>query len=69
MTTHHYDHCDRNHPGESLTYSISETATLIGVSYHTVFRLLKRGKLRALSGIRHKRIPKTELERFLKEIE
>ena len=55
-------------PTERLTYSIRETADLLGVSYFTVFRLLKRGKLHALTCIRHKRIPKAELERFMKEV-
>ena len=60
---------DLSLPLDRLTFSIKETADLLGVSYFTVFRLLKRGKLRAIPSIRHKRIPRAELERFLKEIE
>lgn len=44
-----------------------ETADIIGVSYITVHRLLKRGKLRASDALRNKVIPRTEIERFLKE--
>ena len=51
----------------TLTCSTRETAGLLGVSDHTVFRLLKRGKLKALRWIRHKRIPRAEIERFLRE--
>ena len=44
-----------------------ETAKILGVSYITVHRLLKRGKLRASDAIRNKVIPLTEIERFLRE--
>lgn len=44
-----------------------ETAQILGVSYITIHRLLKRGKLRASDAIRNKVIPKTEIERFLRE--
>ena len=44
-----------------------ETAEVLGVSYITVYRLLKRGLLRGSSALRTKIIPKTEIERFLKE--
>lgn len=50
-----------------LAYTMRETADIIGVSYITVHRLLKRGKLRASDALRNKVIPKTEIERFLKE--
>ena len=65
---------DRKGPGPKhetlpLTCSIAEAAAIVGVSYHTIYRLLKRGKLRSIPFIRHKRIPRVELERFLREIE
>ena len=44
-----------------------ETAEIIGVSYITVHRLLKRGKLRASDAVRNKVIPLTEIERFLRD--
>jgi len=50
-----------------LAYTMRETAKILGVSYITVHRLLKRGKLRASDAIRNKVIPKTEIERFLRD--
>ena len=50
-----------------LAFTMRETAGILGVSYITVHRLLKRGKLRASDAIRNKVIPKTEIERFLRE--
>jgi excisionase family DNA binding protein len=50
-----------------LAYSMRETADMLGVSYITVHRLLKRGKLRASDALRNKVIPKSEIERFLRE--
>ena len=54
-------------PLPRLAYTMRETAVILGVSYITVHRLLKRGKLRASDAIRNKVIPFTEIERFLKE--
>jgi excisionase family DNA binding protein len=50
-----------------LAYTMRETAEIIGVSYITVHRLIKRGKLRASDALRNKVIPRTEIERFLRE--
>jgi excisionase family DNA binding protein len=50
-----------------LAYTMRETADILGVSYITVHRLLKRGKLRASDAIRNKVIPLTEIQRFLRE--
>jgi len=49
-----------------LAFTMRETAHILGVSYITVHRLLKRGKLRASDAIRNKVIPRTEIERFLR---
>ena len=49
-----------------LAYTMQETAEILGVSYITVHRLLKRGLLRSSSALRHKVIPHSEIERFLK---
>jgi len=49
-----------------LAYSMREAAAVLGVSYITVHRLLKRGLLRSSSAFRTKVIPHTELERFLR---
>ncbi len=49
-----------------LAYSMQETADLLGVSYFTIHRLIKRGLLKSSNALRHKLIPATEIERFLK---
>jgi len=49
-----------------LAYTMEETAKILGVSYITVHRLIKRGLLRSSSALRHKVIPFTEIQRFLK---
>jgi hypothetical protein len=54
-------------PLPRLAYTMRETAVILGVSYITVHRLLKRGKLRASDAIRNKVIPQIEIERFLRE--
>jgi len=48
-------------------YTMRETADILGVSYITVHRLLKRGLLKCSSALRHKLIPASEIERFLKD--
>jgi excisionase family DNA binding protein len=50
-----------------LAYTMRETAEILGVSYITVHRLIKRGKLRACDALRNKVIPLVEIERFLRE--
>jgi excisionase family DNA binding protein len=50
-----------------LAYTMQETAKILGVSYITVHRLLKRGLLKSSRALRHKLIPATEIERFLRE--
>lgn len=54
-------------PLPRLAYTMRETAEILGVSYITVHRLLKRGKLRASDAVRNKVIPRTEIERFLRD--
>lgn len=49
-----------------LAYTMQETAALLGVSYITIHRLLKRGLLKSSTALRHKLIPMTEIQRFLK---
>ena len=51
---------------ERLAYSIHEAASLLGVDYFSVYRLIQRGKLRACRALRGKLlIPRTELLRLL----
>jgi excisionase family DNA binding protein len=53
-------------PLPRLAYTMQETATILGVSYITVHRLIRRGLLKSSNALRHKLIPLTEIERFLK---
>jgi excisionase family DNA binding protein len=50
-----------------MGFTVKQTAVLLGVGNETVYRLLKRGPLRSSSALRTKVIPKSEIERFLKE--
>ena len=50
-----------------LAYSVRETAEMLGVSEKTIRRLVARGMLRPSKALRHLRIPRSEIERFLKE--
>lgn len=56
-----------NPPAPRLAYSMQETADLLGVSYITVHRLIRRGLLRSSKALRHKLISRAEIERFLRE--
>ena len=38
-----------------------------GLSRVTIYRLISRNRLRTISGIRHKLIPVSEIERFIRE--
>ena len=49
-----------------LAFSMREAAELLGVSYITMHRLIQRGLIRASGALRHKVIPKSELDRFLR---
>lgn len=50
-----------------LAYTVQEAAQMLGVSDKTVRRLIARRLLRVSRALRHLRIPKGELERFLKD--
>jgi excisionase family DNA binding protein len=49
-----------------LAYSVKETAQILGIANGTVYKLLRRRLLKSSSALRCKRIPKSEIERFLK---
>jgi excisionase family DNA binding protein len=51
-------------PVERLTYSVEESATALGVSKPTIYRLLARRILRPVPGLRHKRIPCQQIRRL-----
>ena len=48
-----------------LAYSINETALMLGLSEKTIRRLIDRQKLKANKSLRHIRISRTEINRFL----
>lgn len=50
-----------------MSFTVKQAAEALGVSNATVYRLLTRGLLRSSSALRTKVIPRTEIERFLKE--
>ena len=52
-------------PIERLTYSVEESATALGVSRPTIYRLVARRILRPVPGIRHKRIPCQQIKRLV----
>ncbi|MDI1342619.1 MAG: helix-turn-helix domain-containing protein [Pseudolabrys sp.] len=52
-------------PIERLTYSVEESATALGVSRPTIYRLVARRILRPVPGIRHKRIPCQQIRRLV----
>jgi|SRR6516164_5441222 excisionase family DNA binding protein len=47
--------------------TVKQAAEELGVCPETIYRLLKRGMLRSSSALRHKVIPRSEIERFLKD--
>jgi len=52
---------------ERLSYSVQESADMLGVDYFSVYRLIQRGKLRACRALRGKLlVPRSELLRLLK---
>lgn len=53
--------------GERMAYSLRETAGLLGVSYISIVRLVKRGLLRPSNALRNKIVSRDEIQRFLNE--
>ena len=50
-----------------LVYTTGEAAALLNVSPKSIYRLIQRSKLRCMASVRHKRIPRSEIERFIRE--
>lgn len=50
-----------------LAFTMHEVAEILGISYISVHRLLKRGLLKSSTSLRHKIISASELERFLRD--
>jgi excisionase family DNA binding protein len=54
-------------PVERLAYSIEEAAQMLGINYHSIYRLIQRGKLKACRALRGKfLISRDELLKLLK---
>ena len=55
---------------ERLAYSLKETAEMLGVDYFSIYRLVKRGKLKACRVLRGKLlVPRSELVKLLNTAE
>ena len=52
-------------PLDRIAYTTEEAAAVAGVCRDTIYRAIARGKLRATKSLRHKRILRSELERWL----
>ena len=50
-----------------LLLTVRECAGLTSLSQKSILRLIQRGKLKCVSGIRHKKIPVVELHRFIRD--
>jgi excisionase family DNA binding protein len=48
-----------------LAFSTQETAQVLGLSLTTIRRLIRKGRLRTVRGIRHRMIPRSEIDRLL----
>ncbi len=53
-------------PLPRLSFTMRETAVILGVNYQTVYRLCKRGLLRSSTALRTKLFSREEIDRFLK---
>lgn len=52
---------------DRLAYSVLEASRLVGVSYTTLWRAIKRGDLRPIKGVGLLRISRKELQRFTED--
>jgi excisionase family DNA binding protein len=52
-------------PLERIAYTTEEAAAVAGVCRDRIYRAIARGKLRATKSLQHKRILRSELERWL----
>jgi excisionase family DNA binding protein len=56
---------DGQPPAQRVVYTTAEAAAALGVNEATIYRLIARKKLRTVRALRHKRILKSELERYV----
>jgi hypothetical protein len=54
-------------PPAKLLLTVRDCSAMTSLCEKTILRLIQRGKLRCLASVRHKRIPATELARFIRE--
>ena len=54
-------------PEGRMAFKIVETADLLGISKSSVRRLISRGLLKSTKILRHKLIPRAEIEKLLQE--
>jgi excisionase family DNA binding protein len=47
-------------------YSVNEVAEILHVSFRTIYRLMKVGKIQAVRVGRQWRIPRSEIEKYIK---
>ena len=47
-------------------YSVNEVAEILHVSFRTIYRLMKVGKIQAVRVGKQWRIPKSEIEKYIK---
>ena len=52
---------------DRIAYSVLEASQLVGVSYTTLWRAIRRGDLRPIKGMGLMRISKKELQRFTED--
>ncbi len=50
---------------EPVVYTVPEIAVILKVSEKSVYRLIERNHLKSCCALRHKRVSKRELERFV----
>ena len=48
-----------------VVYTVAEVASILKISEKSVYRLIERKHLKSCCALRHKRISKHELERFI----
>ncbi len=59
----------RSDPLVPLAYTVAEAAAILSVSRVTIYRLIARGHIRPMAFLRHKRIPREQLLRFVNQAE
>ncbi len=56
---------DTSHEEELVVYTVPEVAGILKISEKSVYRLIERKLLKSCCALRHKRISKRELTRFV----